>query len=235
MASGDISHKPFAQIGEICRNYSRIRGKFGRNLREPYNRNLKGNTPISEGVTRVELGNLLENFKTNILGAMGSQLDVLQVKKRQEEECAVMSIFFPTCRTKHPQQECPLNSIFVCHICTEEHPIDDSPLLPGLQSIYKSGDIGEILRRPPWQPRDPPPSHNLSPQPPPYYQPTNYLNIGTLQVGSIGHPSILLLLILLSSNIGHRGGGDNPTTNHHISLHLIIYILNTHPIPNNFY
>ena len=67
MASGDISHKPFAQIGEMCRNYSRIRGKVERNLWEPYNRNLKGNTPISGGVTRMELGKLLENFKTDIL------------------------------------------------------------------------------------------------------------------------------------------------------------------------
>ena len=77
MASDDISHKPFAQIGEICRNYSRSRGKVGRNLQEPYNRNLKGNTTISGGVIRMELGNLLETFKTDILGAMGSQLDAL--------------------------------------------------------------------------------------------------------------------------------------------------------------
>ena len=81
MASSDISHKNFAQIGEICRNYSRSRGKVGRNIREPYNR--KGNTPSSGGVTRMELGNVLENFKTDILGAMGSQLDALQDKKRQ--------------------------------------------------------------------------------------------------------------------------------------------------------
>ena len=102
MAYGDISHKPFAQIGEMCINYSRIRGKVGRNIREPYNRNLKGNTPSSRGVTRVELGNLLENLKTDILGVMGSQLDALQAKKRQEEERATMSIFYARCRTKYP-------------------------------------------------------------------------------------------------------------------------------------
>ena len=116
-------------------------------------------------------GNLLENFKTNILGAMGSQLDALQAKKRQEEERATMRIFYPRCITKHPQWEFPLNKIFVCHICTEGHPTDDFPSLPELQAIYKSGDIGETLRRPPWKPRDPPPYQNLSPQPPPYYQP----------------------------------------------------------------
>ena len=50
----------------------------------------------------MELGNLLENFKHDILGAMGSQLDALQAKKRQYEEWATMSIFYPRCRTKHP-------------------------------------------------------------------------------------------------------------------------------------
>ena len=147
----------------MCRNYSRSRGKVGRNLQEPYNRNLEGNTPSSGGFTRIELGNLLENFKTDILGAMGSQLNALQAKKRQEEERAVMSIFCPICRTKHPQWEFPLNNIFVCHICMEEHPTNDFPSLLGLQAIYKSGDVRETSRRHPWQPRDPPPYQNLSP------------------------------------------------------------------------
>ena len=62
---------------------------------------------------------------------------------------------------------------------------------------------------------------------------TNHLNSGTLQVGSIGHPSILLLLILLNSGIGHGGGGDGPTPSHHLSL--LILILNIQPIPNNCY
>ena len=90
MASGDISHKPFAQIGKMCRNYSRSRGKVGRNPQEPYNINLKGNTSSSRGVTKIELGNLLEKLKTNILGAMDSELDALQDKKTKEEECTTM-------------------------------------------------------------------------------------------------------------------------------------------------
>ena len=85
MESGNVSHKPFAQIGEMCRDYFRSRRKVWRNLQEPYNRNIKGNTSSSGGVIRIELRNLLENFKTYILGAMGSQLDVLQAKKRKEE------------------------------------------------------------------------------------------------------------------------------------------------------
>ena len=94
-------------------------------------------------MTRIELGNLLENFKIDILGAMGSQLDVLQDKKMQEEEFAMMSIFYPICKTKHPQWEFPLNNISVCHIYMGKHPTDDFPSLPGLQAISKSGEIGE--------------------------------------------------------------------------------------------
>ena len=154
MTSGDISHKTFAQICETCINYSRSRGKIGRNIWEPYNRNTKGNTSSSGRVTRIELGNLLENFKTDRLGAMGSQLDALQSNKGQEEDRASMSIFYPRCRTKHPQREFPLNNISICHICTEEHPTDNFPLFPGLQAIYKSGDVSETSRRPPWKPRD---------------------------------------------------------------------------------
>ena len=40
----------------------------------------------------MELGNLLENFKNDILGAMGSQLDDLQATKRQDEQRAVLSL-----------------------------------------------------------------------------------------------------------------------------------------------
>ena len=80
---------------------------------------------------------------------MGSQLDALQAKKRQDEERATMIIFYLRCRTKHPQRECPLNNISVCHICTEENPIDKFPSFPRLQAIYNSGDVVETSRRNP--------------------------------------------------------------------------------------
>ena len=156
MEAGDISHKNFAQIDEMCKNYSRSRGKVMKNFWDPFSRNIRGNVPSSGGITRVEIGNLLENFKTDILGAMGFQLDSLQAKKRQDEERVAMSIFCPRCRTKHPQRECPLNNIYVCHIYTEEHQTDNFPSLPGLQAIYKSGDVAKTSRRNPWKPRDRP-------------------------------------------------------------------------------
>ena len=64
MAAGDISHKTFAQNGEMCKNYSRSRGEVAKKFRDPFSRNIRGNVPSSGRVTRVELGNLLDNFKT---------------------------------------------------------------------------------------------------------------------------------------------------------------------------
>ena len=52
-----------------------VRGEVAKIFREPYSRNVRGNIPILVGVTTMELGNVLENFKNGILGAMGSQLD----------------------------------------------------------------------------------------------------------------------------------------------------------------
>ena len=66
MEAKNISHKTFSQIDEMCKNYSRSRGKVAKKFRDPFSRNVRGNVPSSGGVTRVELGNLLENFKTNI-------------------------------------------------------------------------------------------------------------------------------------------------------------------------
>jgi hypothetical protein len=80
MELGDISHKPFSEMCEMCKNYSRSRDKTGKNVRDPYNRSLK---PVSSGgIMRAEKGNLLENFKTNILSTIGSQLDTLKLKRK---------------------------------------------------------------------------------------------------------------------------------------------------------
>jgi hypothetical protein len=50
MASGDISHKPFTEICEMCRNYLRIRAKSWKHTGDPYSKNIK--TVSSCGITR---------------------------------------------------------------------------------------------------------------------------------------------------------------------------------------
>ena len=41
--------------------------------------------------------------------------------KKQEEERAAKSNFCPRCKTKHPEQECPLKKTSTCHICMGHH------------------------------------------------------------------------------------------------------------------
>ena len=64
MASRDVSHKSFEDIVEMCRKYSRSKAKAGKGVRAV--------KTSSGGITRLELGNLLENFKTDILGTISA-------------------------------------------------------------------------------------------------------------------------------------------------------------------
>jgi len=61
MDSNDIYYLPFTDICNLCRKYSRNIAKSGKGIRDTFSRVTKS---IARRVTRVELGNLLEYFKT---------------------------------------------------------------------------------------------------------------------------------------------------------------------------
>jgi len=135
-----------------------------------------------------------------------------------------MSIFCPRCITKHPQRECPLNNISVCHICIEENPTYNFPSFLVLQDIYKSGDVAQTSRRPPWQLRDQPSYPNFPPQPPLYYppyQPPQQWNNSSWQNWPPQYPPPQFH----NSNICHKDGEDNHILSHNLSMHLITFIL----------
>ena len=65
----------------------------------------------------MDIGNLLENFKIDILGTLTSQFDAMETNKRQEEEDhATLHMFCPKCRKIHPLKECPLNTVSICDV-----------------------------------------------------------------------------------------------------------------------
>ena len=77
----------------------------------------------TSGVTRMDIGNLLDIFKTYIMGTLTSQFDSLKTKNRQEEQDhASLHIFCPKCRKRHPLKECPLNKFYICVVCIEKNP-----------------------------------------------------------------------------------------------------------------
>jgi hypothetical protein len=95
MGKGDIYQENFADIIDLC-----IRSSRGSTRIKPaeYDRFVRDNKISTEGVTRVELGNLLENFKTDILGTLTTQLDIVQAKQKQMEAEQNLAIFCPRCR-----------------------------------------------------------------------------------------------------------------------------------------
>ena len=72
MGTGDVSQLTFEEISNLCKKYPRSKAKSGKGIRDT-----RINKSTLGGVTRIELGNLLEKFKTNILS---SQLDTMKVK-----------------------------------------------------------------------------------------------------------------------------------------------------------
>eukprot|EP00253_Pinus_taeda_P003983 PITA_03983 len=134
MGKGDIYQESFTDIIDLCIRISR-----GSTQIKPaeHDRFARENKISSEGVTRVEIGNLFENFKTDILGILTTQLDVLQAKQKQMEVEQNLAIFCPMCRKKHSHKECPLDTVQTCAICTRDHSTESCPSLPGLKAVYK--------------------------------------------------------------------------------------------------
>ena len=85
---------------------------------------------------KVEIRNLLDNLRMDILSTLSTQMDTLQVKQKQLELDRTMAIFYPMCRKKHPERECPLNSIEECAICELNHATSSCPSLPGLKAVF---------------------------------------------------------------------------------------------------
>jgi len=77
-----------------------VKPKNGKSVRDHTNKIVK---PTSASVTRMELRNLLENFKIDILNTVSSQIDTMKIKKKQEEENVVLAIFCHRYRKKHSE------------------------------------------------------------------------------------------------------------------------------------
>ena len=80
MDKGDISYLPFDEIQDLCQKYSRGKARNGK--RDVTSKVTKSAT---SGISRAELGNLLEDFKTDLLSTLGTQVKTSRTKKTQEQ------------------------------------------------------------------------------------------------------------------------------------------------------
>ena len=149
VGKGDISKESFEGICELCIQCSRGLARNRQGICS-----VKG---YGGGFTKAEIGNLLDNMRTNILSTLSTRMDTLQVKHKQLELDRTMVIFCPTCRKKHPERECPLNSIEEFAICELNHATSSCPSILGLKAVFQGTgkDMEQLYlmgSRNPWQP-----------------------------------------------------------------------------------
>lgn len=68
MGKGDISQLPLSDIGELCVHLSRGKYKTGKGPRDPSL--VRVNKSVTGSMSREEIGNMLDEFKSYILGSI---------------------------------------------------------------------------------------------------------------------------------------------------------------------
>jgi len=99
MGAGDISQLPFEDVCKVCRNYLRTFTKRTRGERA------STIGKVSNLVSRVELSNPLTNMKEDIISHLASQLDTLQLKKREEAD-SILTEYCPNCQQRKANCKC---------------------------------------------------------------------------------------------------------------------------------
>ena len=91
MGVGDISFLPFDQISELCGKYSKGKAKTWKDSRDYLSKVSKS---ALGSVTRVELGNLLENFKIDLLSTLSSHIDTFTSKEKRRKRVNFVYLLF---------------------------------------------------------------------------------------------------------------------------------------------
>jgi len=93
MGKGDISQLPLSDIGKFCVHLSRGKSKIGKGPRDPSL--VRVNKSATGSVSRAEIRNMLDEFKTNILGSLSEQIETLKLQNEQKTKTGAMAIFVP--------------------------------------------------------------------------------------------------------------------------------------------
>jgi len=80
MGRGDISQLPLRDIAKLCVHLSRGKYKTGKGPKDPSL--IRENKSATGSLSRAEIGNMLDEFKTNILGSLSEQLDTLKIQNK---------------------------------------------------------------------------------------------------------------------------------------------------------
>jgi len=111
MGKGDISQLPLNDIGELCVHLSRGKSKIGKGPRDPSL--VRVNKSATRSVNRAEIGNMFDEFKTDILGSLSEQIDTLKLQNKQKTEADTLAIFVQNAAKK----TCSKRISFGCKSC----------------------------------------------------------------------------------------------------------------------
>jgi hypothetical protein len=92
LGKGDISKESYEDIVDLRKRCSR--GSTRNKSTTKHTTFSRVHKSTNGGETREEIGNLLENFKTDMINSFASQMDTLQVKWKQAESKQVLCIFY---------------------------------------------------------------------------------------------------------------------------------------------
>lgn len=120
----------------MLNNHSRAGRKKGR-----ASQGLVNSSPSTTSIKH-EIGNMLEDFKCEMLHRFSLKMDTIEIKRKQVEAKRALTILYPICTKRHPRNECPLNVTEVFLACEENHAIDKCPSFPGLKAIYQGAEGG---------------------------------------------------------------------------------------------
>ena len=126
----DIYQLSYENIKKLLKNHSRVVRRKSRDSQDLASSS-SSNTSI-----KIEIRNMLEDFKSEMLHTLSLQMDTMQIKRKKEEVERALAIFFPRFTRRHPINECPLNVIKVFSVCEEIHSTDKFPSLLGLNVVY---------------------------------------------------------------------------------------------------
>lgn len=137
MSGGDIFYQSsYDDIKIVFKNHSRATRKNGR-----ASQGLANSSPSTTSIKN-EIGNVLEDFKSEILHTFSLKMDIMQIKRKQDEAKRSLAIFYPKCTRRHSRNECPLNVINICSFYEKNHATNKFPSFLGLKSIYQGAEGG---------------------------------------------------------------------------------------------
>ena len=83
-----------------------------------------------------EIGNMMEDFKSEMLQMLALHMDTMHIRRKQEESEIALAILYPIRTKRHLRNEFPFNSIEIFSVCEENHSINKCPSLHGPKVVY---------------------------------------------------------------------------------------------------